>query len=214
MPDDEQTADTTDADQTEEVARSGAMAADEDELAAPEGEDVSAQEKIDQVAEELEEEYGQVPDIFVDLKLGEDISEFFLGALPKVRRLLEKRSGKANFYIHREPNDEFYLMLGPKPSEFRTQWVQIRNPQSGPEVFERYADDLLETVMFAPSYEEVDWNLTGDGVRTPMSLTKQRLVNTFFFYETFDPNEPHTAQFDDSVVEDAEEIARSEKPSL
>lgn len=203
--------------EAEEAAgvKSGAEALEDDALAPAGSETVqTAQEKVQEVADQLEEDYDEVPDLFLDLKIDETTAEFYLDALPRIRKVLDHRNGKAQFYVHREPNDDLYLMLGPKPSEFKTQWVQMQNPNTGPEAFERYADDLLEAVLLYPRYGEIDWQLSGDGMKTPMSMTKQRLVNTFFFYETHDPQQPHTAQFDESHVEDGAEIARSEKPSL
>lgn len=172
------------------------------------------QEEIEEELADLEDEFGELTELLVDVQFNEDRAEFFLDALPTIKQLVEDFAGKARFYMHQEPNDDIYLLVSPKPSQFNAAWLSMRNPQVGMEAFEKYADDLLKATMAYPSYQEVDWEITGNGMYAPMALTKSRLVDTFFFYEMVDPNEPNTVAFTQDELDSAETIAKRTKPSL
>lgn len=165
---------------------------------------------------ELQEEFGELSEILVDAVFNEHVAEFLIECEPVIQKFIDKRGGKARFYMHREPNDDLYLLLSPKPAQFKATWLQMQNPQPevAVEAFERYADDILKTIMIKPSFNEVDWNLDGTGVNAPMGMTKSRIVDTFLSYEMNDPEEPTSSVFSEDEVDSAMEAAKRDKPSF
>lgn len=190
------------------------------DVAPPEDAGDGPEEDWKQAYQELEEEFDDVTDILVDVRFDDDVAEFFLEHKDHILQISKERAGKARFYIHREPNDELYLLLSPKPDEFNASWLSMRNPKIGLQAFEKFGDGLLEVVMEKPTFEDVDWQLDGSGVYAPMGLTKSRLIDTFFFYELVDPQEQNKVAFTENEVEDAATVAKrtvdkkKRKPSL
>lgn len=180
---------------------------------------MSASELDNEVQEQLEslrDEFGELSEILVDAAFNENVAEFLLDASDVISKHLDERAGKARFYMHREPNDDLYLLLSPKPAQFNSAWLQMqsRQPQAAVQAFERYADDILKTIMIKPRFQDVDWNLDGNGVNAPMGMTKSRIVDTFLSYEMNDPNEPTSTVFSEDEVDSAMEAAKKEQPSF
>lgn len=175
----------------------------------------ASQDEIDQEMDELREEFGEdLPPLLIDVHFDDDVAEFFLEALDRVKEQLRKRK-KTRFYIHQEdPTQEYYLMASPAPANFNAAWVAMQNPQTAQQAFQQYADPMLQEVLLYPSYEEIDWEQTGDGMYTPLGLTKTRLIDTFFQHERNDPQRPSSVAFTGEDVDQAQEVAQREKPSF
>lgn len=90
----------------------------------------------------------------------------------------------------------------------------MQNPRVAQKAYNKFAEPCLKAIMAYPEYDEVDWRLEGDGMYAPQGLTKSRLIDTFFFYQTNDPNEPNTVAFSEDEIANAEEVASRSKPSL
>lgn len=179
----------------------------------------SPQEEFQEVYDDLEEEFGDVTDLLIDVYYDPRVRKFLLEHHERIAEINRERGGKARFYFHREPTDEIYLLLSPRPSEFNTAWLSMRTPEYAVQAFEKFSDGLLRVVMEYPEYDDVDWDLDGSGVYAPMGLTKSRLIDTFFEHELIDRDEQNTAAFGGEDVDDAVEVAnrrnrRTEKPSL
>ena len=185
-----------------------------DEAARPDGRPL--QEQFEEEIEKLKDEFEHVGEILADVRFNEDKAKFFLEALPVIKQVCEVRAGKARFYLHSEPNDECYLMLSPKPSDFDPAWVMIQNPQTGWQAYQEYSEPLLREALIYPKYEDIDWDVDGSGVYTPYGLTDSRLIDTFFQYEMNDPEDPNSASFGADEVEAAETVAKrtTSKPSF
>jgi hypothetical protein len=175
----------------------------------------TSQEEIDQEMENLREEFGDdLPPLLIDVHFDEDVADFFLEAMPRVKKQLQTRQ-KTRFYIHQEdPTQEFYLMVSPAPANFNAAWVSMQNPQTAAQAFEQYADEMLQEILLYPRYDEIDWQQSGDGMYTPLGLTKQRLIDTFFQHERNDPQQPSSVAFTGDEVSEAQEVAQREKPSF
>lgn len=175
----------------------------------------ASQDQIDEEMDKLREEFGEdLPPLLVDVHFDEDVADFFLEALPRVKEQMQKRK-KTRFYIHQEdPTQEYYLMISPAPANFNAAWVAMQNPQTAQQAFDQYADQMLQEILLYPRYDEIDWEQTGDGMYTPLGLTKTRLIDTFFQHERNDPQRPSSVAFDGTDVDEAKELAEREKPSF
>jgi len=176
-------------------------------------------ERVDELVEQFGED--QVTELMLDAAWSEEFAEFLLEAHPRMSAVMEAQGGKAEFYLHREmrtKDDEYYVMKSPRPQDFRTQWTAMLNPQLEEEDYARLETQLLQHVLVHPTYEEVDWERTGEGVYSPKGLTKNRLVNVFWEYETQNGQQVATdTAFGSEEVGDAVDVAEStvsEKPSL
>jgi hypothetical protein len=177
------------------------------------------EERLGAVAEEFGED--QITEIMADAAISEHFSQFLLDAYPRMKEVMERQSGKADFYLHREMRsgeDEFYVLRSPTPSEFQTQWTALLNPQLEEDEHDKIVIQLLSEVMLYPEYGEVDWDYSGDGMYAPKGLTKNRLNNVFWKYEVQGRDEPTDTSFSEDAVEDAVTVAKrsveDEKPSL
>lgn len=160
-----------------------------------------------------------VTELVADAAWSEAFAEFLLDAYPRVQEVMNAQGGKAEFYLHRELNaqgDEYYLMKSPAPENFRTQWTAMLNPQLEESDYSRLETQVLQEVLVHPTYEEIDWERTGDGIYSPKGLTKNRLINVFWEYET-QRQAPTDTAFSSDEVDDAVEVAEDtveKKPSL
>lgn len=181
-------------------------------------EEQTPEQDFKEVYDELEEEFGDVTDILIDVYYDPRVRNFLLKHHERIAEINRERANKARFYFHREPTDEIYLLLSPRPSEFNTAWLAMRT-EYAKQAYDKYADGMLRTIMEYPKYDDVDWDLNGDGIYAPMGLTKSRLIDTFLKHELVDPEEQNTAAFEGNDVDDAMTVAnrrdkRTDKPSL
>jgi len=186
---------------------------DEDEL-------TPLQRELLEIEEQLREEYDedQLTEFIFDCAFTEEIAEAFLDAKDRILSAAERRSGKARFYCHLEPNDEVYFLVSPLPKEFNTSWIMTTNPQTDEEVYSELLEQLLRATMLYPAYNEVDWDYTGDKMYAPFGLTKENLKRTFWQYEFPDPQQPNSVPFGQEEIETASEVsersAGNEKPGF
>ena len=175
-------------------------------------------ERLDEVTEMLGGEE-HVTELVADAAWSAEFAEFLLEAHDRVQAVMDAQGQKAEFYLHRELNaqgDEFYLMKSPAPEDFRTQWTAMLGPQIEEADYKRMQTQVLQAALVHPTYEEVDWDRTGDGVYSPKGLTKSRLTNVFWGYETQSQTPTDTA-FGADEVGDSVKVAEQtveEKPSL
>jgi len=176
-------------------------------------------ERLDEVADMLGGKEN-VTELAADAAWSEEFAEYLLDAHPRLEEVMDEQGGKAQFYLHRElqaTGDEYYLMKSPKPADFRTQWTAMLNPQLDESDYKRLETQVLQETLVHPTYEEIDWERTGDGVYSPKGLPKNRLINVFWEYETQNAQQIKTdTVFTGDQVGDAVEVAEEtvEKPSL
>lgn len=187
---------------------------DEDELS-------PLQQELLEIENQLREEYDEdkLTEFVFDCAFTDEIATAFLDAKDRILQEAERRSGKARFYCHLEPNDEVYFLVSPMPREFNTSWIMTTNPQTDEELYSELLDQLLQATMLYPGFKEVDWNYEGgDKMYAPYGLTKENLKRTFWQYEFPDPQQPNSVPFGQEEIETASEVSErsveDEKPGF
>lgn len=175
------------------------------------------QQEVEARLEELKEEFGEkLTELIVEVEFNQESADFLMSAEERLREADVSMSGKAFFYMHREPNGDWYVMRNLKPSEFSTEWLTLLDQQNYLKAFNKHADDLLRATMVYPRFEETDWEYEGGGkLNAPQPLTKSRLVGAFFDYELSTNPEQDNIRFRPGEIDTAVSVAkRKKKPSL
>lgn len=164
---------------------------------------------------ELKNMFGEenVTEIVADVYFDPDVAAFVMECEDVMKTRSEALNNKARFFLHREPNGDLYLLNNLKPSEWKTQWLQILTGDQS--AADKYGDEILKASMLYPSFDQTDWDYEGgEKMHRPMGLTKSRLIGTFFTYEIQDPTQDNTVAFDSKSIDTALAAAKSAKPSL
>ncbi|RME29034.1 MAG: hypothetical protein D6800_03205 [Candidatus Zixiibacteriota bacterium] len=183
----------------------------------PEEEKEDVQAQYEDMLARLQEELGvdRVPPIVADVALSDEIAAFLLKAEDRITELVKATGGKVDFYLHREPNNDLYLLRSLKPSEWNSTWFGILMQNITEEQRDAYVDQLLSACMVYPSYDETAWDWEPEKINAPSGMTKNRLVGTFFENNIQDPNTPSSVAFDPGEAQAAIDVARKkQKPSL
>lgn len=155
---------------------------------------------------ELVSEYGEnnITGMMAEVCFQEDVAKTYLDASEEISKIAAKYNNKVRFYVHREPNDEIYIMHSLPPNEFKSNWLSIYSGQEG--AVDLYGDQILQSMMLYPKYNAVDWEYNDAGkVYAPMALTKNRLIATIF------ANEIPRAEIQNDLVFTADETTNVEK---
>lgn len=181
----------------------------------------TAEEEISYTAEEqqrldaLIEKFGEenITELMVETEFGgKGTADFLLKAAGPLEQLNRQFNEKLRFYLHREPNGEIYILRSVKPSEFKSQWIEVFAGKEG--AFDMYAEQILGTTMAYPAYHQTDWEYDDPNkINAPVGLTKPRIIQTFFMNEMPMQEMPSFA-FKPEDIENAIEVAKSNKVSL
>lgn len=136
--------------------------------------------RVKEMIEELEAEYGaeNVTELLVEAAYNDEVAEFLLAAEAHITETIREVGKKVRFHLHPEANGDLYILRTLKHNEWNSAWMRILTGQ--PEEFAKHGDAMLQLVMVYPSFEETDWDWTGEGINTPEGMVRQRLVGTIF----------------------------------
>ena len=153
--------------------------ADDDIHPLPTAED-AVEARVKEMIEELEAEYSaeNVTELLVEAAYNDEVAEFLLAAEAHITETIREVGKKVRFHLHPEANGDLYILRTIKHNEWNSAWMRILTGQ--PEEFAKHGDAMLQLVMVYPSFEETDWDWSGEGINTPEGMVRQRLVGTIF----------------------------------
>jgi len=174
-------------------------------------------DELENVIDDLEEEYGEeeVTESMIDAAYSESYAEFIEEAEDRMKAEMDRQNGKARFYVYRDvkgAENDFYLLKNLTPKEGKAEWLDL--PRMDREQTQAAIEEILEAVLLYPAYTEVDWDYEGDGMYSPTPFTKREIVEVYWKHEAPSPQQPTDTAIGD--VEKTAEVAREyeDKPSL
>lgn len=167
------------------------------------------QERLDALRAEFGED--NVKDLLADVEFNDKAAEVILDAERQIRALSNQYGNKIRFYMHREPNDDMYVLRSLALQEWKTPWLELLRPGAD---LDKYGNDVLQACMVYPSFDQTDWEYKGAPLlNAPQFFTKSRLLATFFQFE-FASDKDYKYDFKVEDVDNAVTVAKRKKPSL
>lgn len=189
-------------------------AQDEPVLTAEEAAQAALDARIQALVKELEDEYGaeNVTELLVEAAFNDDVADLLVEAEGAIQEAIRTAGKKVGFYIHTEPSaagvPQLYLLRSLKPTEWNSGWLRILS--GAPEEFAKHHASVLDLAMVYPSFGGTDWDWTGEGLRSPRGMAKERLVSAVFDQEVSQQT-PEPIEFTADHLGDAQKAARTNR---